>query len=358
MFMSIKYRGIEEREMSGAKCTSLWIAIVFVVSFVMSGPAIAQQGKIIELRYGSPWGAEHPFSVVDKKWIDKIEKESKGKVKIKPYWNGVLFSGKDGGIDELVSNVVDIGFIIPAYSKAGFTLTKDMYFFTFGANQDTGRQIYKELRTKFPEIDAEYKAVKVLAYTSGINHDLNTRKPIHKMADLRGMRILVTGSFAEVFKELGAEGVTAPMFEAYTMIQKGIMDGVWGSKEGLKSFRLAEVAKYYTTIGLYRTHNGSRAMNMDVWNNLPADVKKVFEDNIDWWGLEVDKHFEGAHQAGYEFGKQNGVEFITLPKEELDKFYVPLKKVAAKQAKVLDEKGLPGTKIYEEAQKLVQKYNK
>jgi len=333
-------------------------AIFFVVTILLPSLTAAQQDKDIELRYGSPWGPDHPFSVVDKKWIAKIEQETKGKVKIKPYWSGVLFSGKDGGVDELMSNVVDIGFIIPAYSKAGFALAKDMYFFTYGANQDTGRLIYKELRTKFPEIDAEYKTVKVLAYTSGINHDLNTRKPIRKIADLKGMRILVTGSFAEVFKELGAEGVTAPMFEAYSMIQKGIMDGVWGSKEGLKSFRLAEVAKYYTTIGLYRTHNGSRAMNLEVWNKLPADIKKVFENNIDWWGLEVDRYFEGAHQAGYEFGKQQGVEFITLPKEEIDKFYTPLKAVAAKQAKILDAKGLPGTKIFEEAQKLVQKYSK
>lgn len=97
---------------------------------------------------------------------------------------------------------------------------------------------------------------------------------------------------------------------------------------------------------------------MNVWNKLPADIKKVFEDNIDFWGLENDKYFEGAHAVGYEFGKLQGVEFITLSKDELNKFYGPLKTMAEKEAKMLDAKGLPGTKVYEEAQNLVKKYNK
>jgi len=343
--------------MSRGRLTGLFIIGVFAVVFIIPG-FVSAQDKVIELKYGSTYGAEHPFSVVDKKWIDKIEKETKGRVKIKPFWNGTLFAGKDGGVDELISNVVDIAMINPSYAKSGFPICRALYLFTYGANQETGRKIIKELRAKFPEIDAEYKGVKVLAYTSGVDYDLITRKPVRKIADLKGMRIKITADFAPVFKELGAEGVNAPMPEAYQMVQKGIMDGLMGSREGLKSFKLAEVAKYYTEIGLYRTHNGSRAMNMDVYNKLPADIRKVFDDNIDWWGLENDKFFEGAHKAGYEFGKEQKVEFLKLPKEEMNKFYAAFTGTATKEAQALDAKGLPGTKIYQEAQNLVKKYNK
>jgi TRAP-type C4-dicarboxylate transport system substrate-binding protein len=343
--------------MSETRCTGLIFAVIFVVAIIMPG-FVSAQDKVIELKYGSTYGVDHPFSVVDKKWIEKIEKDTKGRVKIKPYWSGALFSGKDGGVDELISNVVDIAMINPSYAKSGFAVCRAMYLFTYGANQETGRRIVKELRAKFPEIDAEYRGVKVLAYTSGVDYDLITRKPVRKVADMKGMRLKITADFAPAMKELGAEGVNSPMPEAYQMVQKGIMDGLMGSLEGLKSFRLAEVAKYYTYIGLYRTHNGSRAMNMDVYNKLPADIKKVFDDNIDWWGLENDKFFEGAHVAGFEFGKQQNVEFITLPKEELNKFYAAFVGTATKEAQALDAKGLPGTKIYQEAQNLVKKYNK
>ena len=149
------------------------------------------------------------------------------------------------------------------------------------------------------------------------------------------------------------------MPEAYQMVQKGIMDGLMGSLEGLKSFRLAEVAKYYTYIGLYRTHNGSRAMNMDVWNKLPADIRKVFDDNIDWWGLENDKYFEGAHKAGFEFGKQQKVEFITLPKEELDKFYAAVhRRRQTRKPKILTRRVFRAQRFIRKHRHLVKKYNK
>ncbi len=97
---------------------------------------------------------------------------------------------------------------------------------------------------------------------------------------------------------------------------------------------------------------------MQVYNKLPADIRKVFDDNIDYWGIENDKFFEGAHKAGYEFGVQQKVEFIKLPKEEMAKFYAAFTNTANKLAKDLDAKGHPGTKIYQEAQALVKKYNK
>jgi len=227
-----------------------------------------------------------------------------------------------------------------------------------GANQETGRRIFNELRAKFPEIDKEYSSMKVLAYTSGTNYDLITRKPVRKVADLKGMRLKITADFADPMKLLGVDPVNAPMPETYPMIQKGILDGLMGSLEGLKSFRFAESAKYYTYIGYYRTHNGSRAMNRDSWFKLPPDIQKIFNDNIGYWGIENDGFFEQMHKEGYEFGKQQKVEFITLPKEELAKFYGAFAISAAAKAKELDAKGLPGTKIYQEAQALVKKYNK
>jgi hypothetical protein len=42
----------------------------------------------------------------------------------------------------------------------------------------------------------------------------------------------------------------------------------------------------------------------------------------------------------------------------MEKFYAPVKELAAKEAKALDARGLPGTKMYQEAQNLIQKYKK
>ncbi|HVN96977.1 MAG TPA: TRAP transporter substrate-binding protein DctP [Syntrophorhabdaceae bacterium] len=318
----------------------------------------AQQGKVIELTYGSPWPAEMTFSNADRAWIAKIEKETNGRVHIKPYFGGQIISPQGGGIEELTQGVADIGFILPNYSKSGFAICKGMSLMMYGANQVTGRRVFKELLTKFPEIEGEYKGMKVLAWSSGASFDILSKKPIRKFADMKGTRFKTSGDYAEIIKEFGAEGVNSPMSEVYVMLQKGIMDGVLVSPEGLKTMHLAEVCKYMTMTGIYRVHTASRAMNLASWNKLPPDIKKVFEDNIEFWGLATDKEFEKTDQEGLAFGKSLGLEFIPMPKDEMAKLYAVMKDKATKEAQALDAKGMPGTKIFNEGQRLIQQYSK
>jgi TRAP-type C4-dicarboxylate transport system substrate-binding protein len=175
---------------------------------------------------------------------------------------------------------------------------------------------------------------------------------------MKGMRIKTIADLTSVLASLGVEGMNMPTPEIYVNLQKGVADGTLSPFEAFKSMKLGEVAKYATTMDIYRPHSGGKVMNLGVWNKLPKDIQKVFEDNIEWWGLETDKAFIKADVEGKEIGKKLGVEFINLPKDEMEKFYAPVKELAAKEAKALDARGLPGTKMFQEAQNLIQKYKK
>jgi len=340
--------------MKGVKI--LYMIVSFLLFSVFSTFVFAQQ-KVIELTYGSTYAPDHTFSLVDKRWIEKIEKETGGRVKIKPYWAGTLLSSREG-VDEVVKGVVNIGLVHPSYARSGYHIHKASYYFYYGADQQLGRKVFLETLKRIPEIEKEYQGLKVLAWTSGVDYQLLSRKPIKKIEDVKGMRVKITAELAQVFKVLGAEGVVVPMTETYEQMQKGILDAALISYEGLKTFKLAEVGKYLVILDFYRTHGGSRVMNLDTWNRLPDDIKKVFEANIDWWGLETDKEFEKAHKEGIEFGKRLGVQFIKLSNEDMEKFYAPLRQIAKQKAEELDKMGLPGTKILNEAQRLIQQYKK
>jgi TRAP-type C4-dicarboxylate transport system substrate-binding protein len=336
---------------------SLVFVAVFLVLVMLSGTSAAQQGKVIELTYASPVGPDHTFSMVDKKWIEKIEKETNGRVKIKPFWGGTLVGSRDA-VDELVEGVADIGFISPGYAKSGYPFTRSCFVFFYGANQEIGRRVFKEMLAKFPEIEAEYKGLKVLSWSSGTDYQLISRKPVHKLSDMKGMRIKTIADLTSVLASLGVEGFNMPTPEVYLNLQKGVVDGTLTPYEGFKSLKLGEVAKYVTEMNIYRPHSGGKVVNLNTWNKLPKDIQKVFENNIEWWGLETDKAFIQADLDGKEIAKKLGVEFIKLSKEDMEKFYAPVKELAAKEAKALDAKGLPGTKMYQEAQNLIQKYKK
>ena len=92
-------------------CIGLVSALVCIMALVLPGMSAGQQGKVIELTYASPVGPDHTFSVVDRKWMEKIEKETNGRVKIKPFWGGTLVGSRDA-VDEMVQGVADIRFYI------------------------------------------------------------------------------------------------------------------------------------------------------------------------------------------------------------------------------------------------------
>ncbi len=81
-------------------CVVLLIAVCFI-TLALPDITAAQQDKVIELTYGTPYGVDHSFSVVDKRWMAKVEKETNGRVKFKPYWGGAIIGGQGrcGGID-------------------------------------------------------------------------------------------------------------------------------------------------------------------------------------------------------------------------------------------------------------------
>ncbi|HEX2967074.1 MAG TPA: TRAP transporter substrate-binding protein DctP [Syntrophorhabdaceae bacterium] len=333
------------------------VVLVCVISVMFAGLSKAQQGKVIELTYASPVGPDHTFSVVDRKWMEKIEKETNGRVKIKPFWGGTLIGSRDA-IDEMVQGVADIGFVSPGYAKSGYFFTRSCFVFFYGANQEVGRRVFKEMLAKFPQIEAEYKDLKVLSWSSGTDYQLISRKPVKTLADLKGMRIKTIADLTSVLAKLGVEGMNMPTPEVYVNLQKGIVDGTLTPYEAFKSLKLGEVAKYATQMDIYRPHSGGKVMNLASWNKLPKDIQKIFENNIEWWGSETDKAFINADVEGKELAKKQGVQFFAFSKEEMDKFYAPVKELADKEAKALDARGLPGTKMYQEAQALIKKYKK
>ncbi len=341
--------------MKTKRLVGIGVVIAFFVLF-FAGFSLAQD-KVIELSFATSFPPDHTFSIADKKWIEKIEKETKGRVKIKPFWGGTLLGPTDGA-EEVAQGVADIAQVNPGYAKSGYAFTKASFLFFYGASQDVGRRAMQEMRKKFPEIDKEYTGVKVLGWASGFDYQLLSSKPVRKLTDFRGLRIRSTGQVSSLLRELGAEGVQIGGHEIYVNMQKGILDGTFQPWENFKSAKLYEIAKYGTWLKLYRPHTGDRMMNLNAWNKLPKDIQKIFEDNIYFWGKTLDDESIKATGEGYEIAKKHGVEFITLSKEDQKRFSELVIQLALKDAKELDAKGLPGTKMYQEAQRLVKELSK
>jgi TRAP-type transport system periplasmic protein len=332
------------------------LSVTFTAMFMLWFCAAAS-AQIIELKYASLWPPPpHPMSIADTHWIDKIEKESNGKVKIKPYWMASLITPREGPL-EVANGVADIAYAPVGYLKAGFELAKAQECFYQGApDLETRIRIFWEVWNKFPEMKKEFSDFKLVVVGSSgePSYHLMTNKPVRTLSDLKGMRIKAPPALINTLKQLGAEGIIISMADVYEQMQKGIIQGAFALPGDYKSMKFAEVVKYdVTNITVDVNPAPFRIMAMSSWNKLPLDVQKVIDANKQWWSMEHAKEMQNAAAAGQEAAVKAGIQFVKIPETDVVKFREVFHQETIKANRELDAKGIPATKYYEEIQRLI-----
>ncbi len=330
---------------------SIFLGLIFIASSSWSAEPIT-------LTFGGLWAPNHHFSIATQQWIDKIEKETAGRIKIKPYWARALYSEKDSA-RELAKGVADIGDYSGAYAASGWDFEKSMRMAFWGVyDKEVVIKVWSEVLAKFRDLEAEHTnaGIKVMAWGPIPPYQLIVKKPVRKTEDFKGLIIKVTGDFAKLAPLLGAEGTVIPMGETYLALQKGTVDAAFTPYETLKTFRFAEVVKYATELNIGSAPSGHWGMSMKTWNKLPPDIQRVFEQNIDWFNRKIAELGWEKEEVGKAEGKKYGMEFIKLQKGDLEKIYSFVDRIVRAEMAKLDAKGLSGTTVYEEIRKLIKKY--
>jgi tripartite ATP-independent transporter DctP family solute receptor len=85
-------------------------------------------------------------------------------------------------------------------------------------------------------------------YDSGSRSFYTTKKPIRKLADMKGMKIRVQQSemWVAIMQALGANVTPMPYAEVYTALKTGLVDGAENNWPAYEASRHYEAAKYYS----------------------------------------------------------------------------------------------------------------
>ena len=325
---------------------------------IMSNAFAASPAQPIQLTYATIWPAQHPYAVGDQRWIDYIEKETKGAVKIKPYFGGSLISPRESML-EATRGVAGIVCINVVYEKSGVDLTKAQTAFYQGApDYQTKLKVFWSLWNKFPEFRNEFKNMKILGVAPVTSLRLMSKIPINSLTDLKGLRMKAPVETLNVLKHYGAEGIIIPTPEAFEQLSKGIIKAAFSTAESYKAARLAEVVKYDMNLTTMMGPFPEKAMALASWEKLPKDIQRLFEQSGDKWTMFQLEEVEKTALAGLEFAKQSGVTFIEMPPKDIQAFNLVFDEEASKAAKELDAKGLPGTKMYQEAKRIIKESQK
>ena len=223
----------------------------------------------------------------------------------------------------LLTNALSLPLNIPS-AKAGSLVLWDVY------------QAYQ------PEAFAK---VKVLTMFTTAPANIMSKTPVRSLADLKGLDLRASGGAAQILKAWGANQVGMPMSETPEALQKGVVQGLFSSLEVMKDLKFAEICKYITMTETV-IYPFAVVMNLDAWNALPEDVKKVMDDlrveQAQWTGDYMDGHVE---EAVVWSKKQHGVEVITLSPEEKAKWDALLAPITEKWIEDAKAKGFPAEAI-------------
>ena len=103
---------------------------------------------------------------------------------------------------------------------------------------------------------------------------ITTKKQIKTTEDIKGMKLRILGGPpTDQMKALGAVPLLMPMPDSYQALDKGVIDGMDISWEGILSFRLYEVVKYYTFAPLTTSYH-TIVMNKQKWDSCRKTFRR------------------------------------------------------------------------------------
>lgn len=326
------------------------IFATFALTTFMSAPAGAEP---IRLNYANFPPAPTFPCVQMERWKEEVEKRTSGKVAIKTFPGGTLLDAK-AMMDGVIGGQADIGCLCMAYQPGRFIVTNATSLPLDLPNAKVASLTLWDLYNQYkPD---EFSKVKVLTMFATAPSNLMTKKAVRTLADIKGMDIRASGGAGEILKAWGANMVGMPMSATPEALQKGVVQGLFSSLEVMKDFKYAELCRFVTMTDTV-IYPFAVVMNMDSWNRLPDDVKKVMDDlgteQALWTGEYMDAHVKESMDWSRE---TYNVEVIQLSDEEKSEWNKLLEPMIDKWVADATAKGLPGDKIIQDIKSLSRKH--
>lgn len=328
------------------------ILAVFVLSMLFMPCLSHAADKVITLKFAHFVPATTAEGKLMQEWADEVGKRTDGRVKVNVYPAGTLMPATQI-YDGVTKEVADIGYSIFAYTKGRFPLTEVIDLPIGYQNPAIPAKMINAYYKKFKP--KELDDVKVLFLEAHGRDIISTKKPITKLADIKGMKLRASGLSAKIIEALGGSAVGLPITDTYDAMSKGVVEGLMLDWGGILSWKMGDLVKnHIESPGVASTVAFFTVMNKDKWNSLPPDIQIIIDKLDEEWIARVSKKWADWENMGKAELLKNGGKIVTLSKEDNAQWTKAMKPILDEYVRVSKEKGLPG----DQALKFCQDYLK
>jgi len=327
-------------------------------AITLSAPALAQEFTF-KFHQMLPQQATIPSKAI-LPWMEKVMKESGGRIKIDKF-DTMSLGGKPPELyDQAKDGIAEFIWTVIGYTPGRFPSTEAFELPFMMVNGEITSKAFQEYCEQYCK--DEFKDVKVIAWHTHGPGLIHSKNPVNKLEDMKGLKIR-GGSrvINQMLEKLGATPIGMPVPAVSESLSKGVIDATTIPWEVTPPLKVSELVHNHTGFsgknGLY-TQTFVVAMNKAAYEKLPDDLKKVIDDNS---GIEAAAMFGRAMDAGDKVGlgiaqKLNN-NIITLDEAETKRWKEAATPLIEAWEKEMDGKGLNGKEMVTKARELIAKHS-
>ncbi|MDG1532658.1 MAG: TRAP transporter substrate-binding protein DctP [Paracoccaceae bacterium] len=280
---------------------------------VLGAPALAQGKR--KLRYiafinrNTVWGKPYDFLSAE---VDRL---SGGDLEIEYVGGSDVIGGFDAP-EAIANGVFDISHSANSYFAGAMPSSISLA---------SGNASLDELKASgaidaYSDLLMQQRGVMLLGTPlSGVGYVFQTRGDCSDLSYYEGKKVRSIPLYDPILESLGAIPVTTSPAEAYTAMERGVVDGLGWPDIGLLDFKFYEQAKFVMMPDFYQLRTAS-LINPNAFNSLPEELQGVLLEasaSADKIGAAWAKEKRNAEHAEME---KAGVEFVSLPDDQAAKF--------------------------------------
>lgn len=240
---------------------------------ILSLPRGTHAQTAINMTLGHNAAAGNPRWIAADKFGELVKERTKGRISVRVAGaeqlgneQSLLTSLRTGAVDMTVNSQGSTSALLPELAALGLPF---LFNDSAAAFKVLDGPIGAELDQRFAKIGM----VPLGWWDNGIRHITNSKRPIVKPADLKGLKIRTPPDpmTIDIFKALGASTEQISFGELYIALQQGVVDGQENPLVNISSSKIFEVNRYIS-LSAHKWECSPFLMSQTTWARLsPAD---------------------------------------------------------------------------------------
>ena len=289
-----------------------------VAAGAMSAPMVSR-ADTVTFRFQSTWPAKDIFHEYANDFAKKVNDMAGGRLKIEVLPSGAVVPAFQL-LDAVNKGTLDGGHGVLAYhygkntalalwgSGPAFGMDPNMVlsWHNYGGGKAILEEIYKSLN-----ID-----VVSLVYGPMPTQPLGWfKKPIAKVADLKGLKYRTVGLAVDIFNELGASVNPLPGGEIVPALDRGLIDAAeFNNASSDRVLGFPDVVKNCMLQSFHQSGEQFEILfNKTKYNTLSAELKSIIEYAVQASSAEMSWKAIDRNSKDYEEMKKQGIKFYKTP---------------------------------------------